>query len=117
MIKAGIIGATGYAGVELLRLLLSHPNVEVAAISSVSFEGKPISEIYPSLYQIDDMTLGNQEDVIAKCDVVFASLPHGLSEEMGKKCFDAGKVFIDLGADFRLDSADVYTKWYNKEYN
>ena len=83
MKKVGIIGATGYAGVELVRLLLSHPNVKIEAISSVSFEGKPISEIYPSLYNICDMTLENQEDVIAKCDVVFASLPHGLSEEMG----------------------------------
>ena len=116
MKKVGIIGATGYAGVELVRLLLSHPNVKIEAISSVSFEGKPISEIYPSLYNICDMTLENQEDVIAKCDVVFASLPHGLSEEMGKKCFDAGKVFIDLGADFRLDSAEEYSYWYKQEY-
>lgn len=116
MKKVGIIGATGYAGVELFRLLLSHPNVKVEAISSVSFEGKPIWEVYPSLYGITDMTLENQDEVVEKCDVVFASLPHGLSEEIGKKCNDAGKVFIDLGADFRLDSAEEYSYWYKQEY-
>ena len=116
MKKVGIIGATGYAGVELFRLLLAHPNVKVEAISSVSFEGKPIWEVYPSLYGITDMTLENQDKVVEKCDVVFASLPHGLSEEIGKKCYDAGKVFIDLGADFRLDSAEEYSYWYKQEY-
>ncbi|MDE7336502.1 MAG: N-acetyl-gamma-glutamyl-phosphate reductase, partial [Clostridia bacterium] len=114
-IKVGIIGATGYAGVELVRLLLSHPRSELKAVSSVSYEGKKISEIYPNLKDICDMTLQN-EDIIDNCDVVFTSLPHGLSEKFAKKCLEKGVKMIDLGADFRLDSAEEYTKWYSKTY-
>ncbi|MDE5991259.1 MAG: N-acetyl-gamma-glutamyl-phosphate reductase [Clostridia bacterium] len=114
-IKAGIIGATGYAGVELVRLLLSHPNVELKAVSSVSYEGKKISDVYPNLKEICDMQLQNEE-IIDVCDVIFTSLPHGLSEKFAKKCLEKGVKMIDLGADFRLDSAEEYTKWYNKTY-
>ncbi|NLG52905.1 MAG: N-acetyl-gamma-glutamyl-phosphate reductase [Clostridiales bacterium] len=113
MIKAGIIGATGYAGVELVRILLNHPFVELAAISSVSFEGKKISEIYPSLYGVYDETLSDGDTVIKKSDVVFASLPHGISQPLAKACLGAGKIFIDLGADFRLRDEDTYRKWYD----
>lgn len=115
-IKAGIIGATGYAGAELVRLLSRHPHVQVAAVSSVSFEGKKLSEVYPSLYGVCDMTLTSGEGMERECDVIFASLPHGLSEEWADKCVKAGVKFIDLGADFRLDSAEEYAKWYGKEY-
>ena len=115
-IKAGIIGATGYAGAELVRLLSRHPHVQVAAVSSVSFEGKKLSEVYPSLYGVCDMTLTDGEGMERECDVIFASLPHGLSEEWADKCVKAGAKFIDLGADFRLDSAEEYAKWYGKEY-
>lgn len=115
-IKAGIIGATGYAGVELVRILASHPQVELAAISSVSFEGKDISEVYPQLAGLVQKTLVNEDEVIAAGDVVFASLPHGLSEPIAAKCMAQGKVFIDLGADFRLyDEAD-YKQWYGLDY-
>lgn len=71
MKKIGIIGATGYAGVELLRLLLSRQDLEVAAISSVSFEGKPISQVYPNLYQICDSKLTGEDTVIEKSDLIF----------------------------------------------
>ena len=81
-IKAGIIGATGYAGAELVRLLLGHPQAEIAAVSSVSFEGKAISEVYPSYYGLCDMVCQNAEDVVEKSDVVFDALPHGLSQEL-----------------------------------
>lgn len=76
-IKAGVIGATGYAGLEIVRLLLSHPFVEVAAVSSVSFEGRAISEIYPQLTGIFGETLANDAAVADRCDVVFGSLPAG----------------------------------------
>ncbi len=116
-IKAGVIGATGYAGVELVRLLLSHPNVELAAISSKSFEGQDIADIYPSLHNILQMVLCGQEETIQKSDVVFGSLPHGLSEQFARMCVDQNKVYIDLGADFRLyDEAD-YQQWYKLSYN
>ncbi len=116
MINVGIIGATGYAGVELVRILMRHPSVTLTAVSSVSFEGKPISEVYPSLREICDMTCESADTVINSCDVIFAALPHGLSQDTAKACADAGKKFIDLGADFRLDSAEEYTSWYQSEY-
>ncbi len=116
MINVGIIGATGYAGVELVRLLLRHPQVNLAAVSSVSFEGQPISQIYPSLREICDKTCENAEAVIAASDVIFAALPHGLSQDTAKACADAGKKFIDLGADFRLDDPAEYESWYQSAY-
>lgn len=116
MIKAGIIGATGYAGAELLRLLLSHPSAEVSAVSSVSFEGKKISDVYANFYEICDKILTNEQGVIDCSDVVFASLPHGLSENIAEKCVKAGKLFIDLGADFRLYNEADYNEWYGLKY-
>ncbi len=108
-IKAGIVGATGYAGAELVRLLSNHPEAEVAAISSVSFEGQKLSDIYPSYTFLNDMICENSDAVVEKSDVIFAALPHGLSQELAEKCISSGKAFIDLGADFRLESEDEYT--------
>lgn len=115
-IKASIIGATGYAGVELFRLLYNHPFVDIAGVSSVSFENMNINQIYPSLINIDNYILLNQDDIIEKADVVFAALPHGLSEDLAQKTISQNKVFIDLGADFRLQDESVYEKWYGKPY-
>lgn len=117
MKKIGIIGATGYAGVELLRLLLSRQDLEVAAISSVSFEGKPISQVYPNLYRICDSKLTDEDTVIETSDLIFASLPHGLSEKLAVKCIEKGKLLIDLGADFRFDREEDYTQWYQIAYS
>lgn len=116
MIKAGIVGATGYAGAELVRLLLGHPQAQVAAISSVSFEGKALSEVYPAYVDLCDMVCSAADEVVEKSDVVFAALPHGLSQELAKTCDEKGKAFIDLGADFRLDSEEAYKEWYGGEY-
>lgn len=77
MIKAGILGATGYAGLELTRLLLRHPQAQVAAVGSVSFEGKKLYEVYPSLREICGLECKNADAVLAASDVVFAALPHG----------------------------------------
>ena len=115
-LKAGVIGATGYAGAELVRLLLSHPNVELAAVSSVSYEGKPLSEIYPSLAGCCDALLTNDQAVLQTSDDVFASLPHGHSEPYARACMEQGKVFIDLGADFRLYNEQDYRDWYGLCY-
>lgn len=116
MVKVGIIGATGYAGVELVRLIMAHPNAQLGKMSSVSFEGKAISEVYPMLFEDCDDVLVSQDQVIADSDVIFASLPHGLSQTIAKQAIDAGKIFIDLGADFRLDDGEVYKKWYGCEF-
>jgi len=116
MIRAGVVGATGYAGAELVRLLSGHPGAELAAISSVSFEGKPLSEVYPAYYHLCDMVCGTQSEVVEKSDVVFAALPHGLSQELAAECYANGKVFIDLGADFRLENEEEYNEWYGGSY-
>ena len=116
MIKAGIVGATGYAGTELVRLLSAHPESEVAAISAVSFEGQKISDIYPSYKYLNDMVCENADAVVEKSDVIFAALPHGLSQELAAQCKAKGKKFIDLGADFRLKSEDEYEEWYGGKF-
>ncbi len=115
-IKVGIIGATGYAGAELVRILLTHPKAEIAAISSVSFEGKRLSDIYPSYKELCDKECKNQTEVLEKSEVVFAALPHGLSQELAAECDRQGKSFIDLGADFRLESEQAYREWYNGDF-
>ncbi|NKF07526.1 N-acetyl-gamma-glutamyl-phosphate reductase [Clostridium gasigenes] len=117
MFKVGIIGATGYVGCELLRILINHPSVEVSAISSISFEGEEFSSIYKSFYKMTDLICENKSDVIEKCEVIFTALPHGLSEDIANECLAANKICIDLGADFRLTSEDEYKKWYGKEFS
>lgn len=117
MIKVGIIGVSGYAGAELLRLLLNHDEVEIVSIGARSYQGQPISDLYPSFYQICDMVCESDEDVLQKAELIFASLPHGLSEKYAKYCDENNKKFIDLGADFRLDHEQDYQEWYNLDYH
>lgn len=116
MKKVGVVGATGYAGAELVRLLLTHSYVELVAVSSVSFEGKKIDSIYKNLTGFFDGILTNDTDVVEKSDIVFCCLPHGYAENIAKKCVDSQKIMIDLGADFRLDEDD-YIQWYGLNYN
>ena len=116
MIQAGILGATGYAGAELVRLLSGHPGAEVAAVGSVSYEGKPLSDIYPSYYRLCDTVCSSEDEVIGKSDIVFAALPSGLSQKIAAKCRAAGKSFIDLGADFRLKREADYAGWYGGKF-
>lgn len=115
-VKVGIIGATGYAGAELLRILYNHKFVEISGISSVSFEGKNLNEVYPNFYHIIEEKLTDEDKVIEGSDVVFASLPHGLSEAISKKCIEKDVKVIDLGADFRLSDEEDYKYWYGKDY-
>lgn len=115
-IKAGVVGATGYAGAELCRILCGHPGAELTAISSVSFEGQKLSDVYPAYFKMCDLVCETQEAVVERCDVIFAALPHGLSQELAAQCQTAGKAFIDLGADFRLEDEDVYREWYAGEF-
>lgn len=117
MTQVGIIGATGYAGVELIRLLLTHGGVRLHKIASVSFTGQKISDIYPSLYGICDEVLCPVEEVIDTCDVVFASVPHGVSQPIAAQCAEKNKIFIDLGADFRLEDETAYEKWYGGTFD
>ena len=88
-IKVGIIGATGYAGAELVRLLANHPAAEIAAVSSVSYEGQQLADIYPNFKKILGDTLISADELISRCDVVFASVPHGVSVELAIKNAEA----------------------------
>lgn len=116
MLKVGIIGGTGYVGAELVRYLLMHPEVEIEAISSESFQGKKLSEIYPSYFSLCDTICGSKDEVIEKSDLIFAALPHGISQEIAEKVADKGKFFIDMGADFRLKKESEYEKWYGGKF-
>ena len=116
MIKVSIIGATGYAGEELTRILLGHPEANLIAISSVSFEGKKISDVYSSFAGICDMVCVSQDEAVKNADAVFACLPHGLSQGLASGCAAKNKIFIDLGADFRLENEADYAEWYGGSY-
>lgn len=115
-IKVGVIGATGYAGAEICRLIWGHPNAELTAVSSVSFEGRALSSVYPSYLNMTELLCTNQQEVLEKSEVVFAALPHGLSEGIAKACDDKDILFIDIGADFRLEDEDEYKEWYGGDY-
>lgn len=112
MFKVGIIGATGYVGVELLRLLLNHDSVTVTAISSSTFKDEEISSVYKSFFNKTTLVCKDKSDVIDKCDVIFTALPHGLSEEIAAEAISKNKKVIDLGADFRLECEDSYECLY-----
>lgn len=116
MFKVGIIGATGYVGVELLRLLLNHDKVTVTAISSSTFKDEEISSVYKSFFNKTTLVCEDKSDVIDKCDVIFTALPHGLSEEIAEQAINKNKKVIDLGADFRLTSESTYEQWYGKKF-
>lgn len=121
MVHVGILGATGYAGLELTRILLQHPEVDKLSASSVSFEGKSLEDVYPSMVNRQNDTvlpeLKKAEDVIAAADVVFSCLPHGHAEEAGHQCVSASKPFIDISADFRFGThEDLFKKWYGAGY-
>jgi N-acetyl-gamma-glutamyl-phosphate reductase len=113
-IKAAIIGVTGYVGQELFRILNSNPNVEVTHITSVSYQGKELSEIYENFNKTTTLicTEANIDKIADAVDVMFIALPHGIaSKEITQSVLDKCKV-IDLGADFRLKDKAVYEEWY-----
>ena len=114
--KVGIIGATGYTGVELLRLLLHHPQVEVAALTSQKYAGMPIDQVFPSLtnhlpLKCEEL---NVEQISKKTDFVFTAVPHKTAMEVVPLFHRQGKKIVDLSADFRFRNAAVYEKWYQK---
>lgn len=114
MIKVGIIGATGYTGAELVRLLARHPQVEIVAVSSQSYVGQRFDEVYPHLSGYIDLVCMEQDvpKMAQMCDVIFTAVPHGLSMGVAQEVLPAGKKLIDLGADFRFDDYKVYEEWY-----
>ncbi|MEG1501125.1 MAG: N-acetyl-gamma-glutamyl-phosphate reductase [Clostridiales bacterium] len=118
MIKASILGASGYAGGELLRFLLAHPQVELAHLTGVSSAGKKIGEIFPYLAGFLDKTIEplNMEEVAQDSDVIFMAMPHGQGVAPAMAGLAKGKKIIDIGADFRFRDALVYEKWYKVKH-
>lgn len=117
-IKAAIIGATGYVGQELFRILYSHPNVEVTKVTSVSYTGKKYSDVYKNFNGITELECSecDIEKIAEECDVIFIALPHGIaSKTVTKSVLDKCKV-IDIGADFRIKDKNIYEKWYGVEH-
>lgn len=115
-IKCGIIGASGYAGSELVRLLHAHPEATLVAINARSSIGKSIHELYPGFNECVNMVFEKEDQVIDKSDCIFISLPHGFSEPIVAKCLAKNKKVIDLGADFRLVDSQDYEDWYHMTY-
>ncbi len=118
MIKAGIIGSTGYAGEELVRLLTGHPEVEIQHLSSKSYPGTSYKDVYPQFNSIlpEDCVSLDVKQMAQSCDVVFLALPHGLSFNQISDSILEKTVTIDLGADFRLKDTTVYEKWYGIQH-
>ncbi|MDR2303564.1 MAG: N-acetyl-gamma-glutamyl-phosphate reductase [Treponema sp.] len=114
---AGIIGATGYAGAELARLLSGHPKLEKLLLSSVSFEGDRIENVYPNFLGRISAALLKPEEVVHEADLVFAALPSGVGEGFAKTAVERKIPFIDLSADFRFDDdEETFRAWYGKGY-
>ncbi len=115
--KVGIVGGTGYTGVELLRLLAAHPSVDIQAITSRSEAGMSVAELYPNLRGHFDLNFSEPSvEVLAGCDLVFFATPNGVAMKMTRELLDAGVRVIDLAADFRLKDCEVWERWYGKEH-
>lgn len=113
MIKVGIVGGTGYTGVELLRLLATHPDAELVAVTSRKEDGMPIAEMFPSLRGRVSLAFSAPEKAnLNDCDVVFFATPHGVAMAQAPGLIAAGVRVIDLAADFRLKDVAEFEKWY-----
>ena len=116
-IRVGVIGGTGYTGVELLRLLAGHPNAEVAFISSRSEAGRSVEEIFPNLRGHFNICFSPPSvEAFSKCDLVFSATPNGIAMTHARALMERGVRLIDLAADFRLKDQAVWEQWYGMEH-
>ncbi len=117
MIKAGIVGGTGYTGVELLRLLSRHPEVELKAITSRKEAGMPVAQMFPSLRRRVDLAFSTPEAArLSECDVVFFATPNGVAMNEARALVEAGVRIVDISADFRLRDVAEWEKWYKVKH-
>lgn len=117
MLKAGIVGGTGYTGVELLRLLSQHPQVEIAAITSRKEAGMPVADMFPSLRGRVELAFSTPEEApLKRCDVVFFATPNGVAMQQTRELLEAGVRVIDLAADFRIQDIAEWQRWYGMEH-
>lgn len=117
-LKVGIVGGTGYTGVELLRLLSIHPHVELTAITSRGEAGMPVADMFPSLRGYVNLKFTDPaQSNLTDCDVVFFATPHGVAMSQAQELIDANVKVIDLAADFRLQDTVVFEKWYKMPHS
>ena len=117
-VVVGIVGGTGYTGVELLRLLLKHPGVEIRAITSRAESGVPVHTLFPSLRGQSTLVFSSPEEAsLEECDAVFFATPHGVAMESARPLIDAGVRVIDLSADFRLRDVATWEHWYGHPHD
>lgn len=117
MIKVGVVGGTGYTGVELLRLLAQHPEAEIRAITSRGEAGMPVADLFPSLRKrVDLCFVDPQAADLASCDVVFFATPNGIAMQQAAALVGAGVRVIDLAADFRIKDVAEWEKWYGMKH-
>lgn len=119
MLNCAVLGATGYTGAELTKLLLAHPHVRVSILTTRQEKAIPIEEILPSVSKKIKLQITpySFDEVKKKADVVFLCLPHTEAMTVGDQFLNAGKVVIDLSADFRLKDPELYPKWYGVQHN
>jgi len=117
MLKAGIVGGTGYTGVELLRLLAQHPHVELKAITSRKEAGTPVAAMFPSLRGRVELAFSEpRPEALRGCDVVFFATPNGVAMSEARALLDAGARVIDLSADFRIKDVAQWERWYKMKH-
>jgi N-acetyl-gamma-glutamyl-phosphate reductase len=117
-IKIGIVGGTGYTGVELLRLLAIHPHAELTYITSRGDAGLPVADMFPSLRGRVDLAFSDPATAkLTECDVVFFATPHGVAMSQAQTLLDANVKVIDLAADFRLQDTAVFEQWYKMPHS
>lgn len=114
MLKVGIVGASGYTGVELARILAGHPEVRLTVATSRQYAGKPLAEVFPNLRKRVDIICENltAEELVERADFFFCAVPHKTAMDIVPRLLDAGKKVVDLSADFRIHDAKVYEAWY-----
>ena len=114
MIKVGIAGASGYTGLELIRLLANHPEVELSVLTSETYKEKSIADVFPSLNGIININLQSLDvEILKSCDVIFLALPHTIGMDILPELLKSNCKVIDLSADYRLKNADTYSEWYS----
>ncbi|MGQ4648694.1 N-acetyl-gamma-glutamyl-phosphate reductase [Lyngbya aestuarii] len=116
-LPVGIVGASGYGGVQLVRLLMDHPGVEIVYLGGNSSAGKPFSDLYPHLGPFFNLTIESidLDEIARRCRVVFLSLPNGLAHQMAPTLLSKGCKVLDLSADYRFSNLETYKKWYGGE--
>ncbi|OGT29581.1 MAG: N-acetyl-gamma-glutamyl-phosphate reductase [Gammaproteobacteria bacterium RBG_16_51_14] len=117
MIRAGIIGATGYTGIELLRLLNSHPSARIHTVTSRTEQGKTVAAVFPTLRGLTDLEYhGPETPLLKECNVIFFTTPNATAMYQAADLLDNGIKIIDLSADFRLRDAELWSKWYGEKH-